>query len=251
MESILEIISKFPTITLDQMDKVKLMDRTDTKYVFGVEKLGGLLSDLREFFQVLDVDGNLVSDYETLYFDTDEFTFFNDHQHGRGNRYKVRYRVYNSNGLSYFEVKFKTNKGRTIKERVKISGGNIFENQKATDLLVKHPKIANLNIFPKIWVNYSRITLVHNTLPIRMTIDIKLYFKHGETRIDLNEIAILELKREKSKGGGIENILASHGIHKSKFSKYCHGIMEIYPGIKINNFKERLRIIKKFKHENN
>ena len=43
MNNLTNIISKFSSITLDEMDGVKLMSRTDTKFAFKVDQLPLLL----------------------------------------------------------------------------------------------------------------------------------------------------------------------------------------------------------------
>ena len=41
------------------------------------------------------------------------------HQNKKLNRYKIRQREYLISDISFFEIKFKSNKGRTIKKRIK------------------------------------------------------------------------------------------------------------------------------------
>lgn len=245
MNTLENTLSLFQTISLNQMDEVKLMDRIDTKYVFSIEKLEPLLWEIKEDYKILEVAGKVQSDYETLYFDTSDFRFFHDHQHGKGTRYKVRFRVYLSNKLSFLEVKLKNNKGRTVKERVKVKSDDLLESTKSRELLSHHPLIKNLAIHPTIWVNYTRITLVHHQNPIRMTIDTNLHFIRDDKRIDMGEIAILELKRQKSSVSPVEKLLKAFRISPMNFSKYIQGIMKMYPSIKINNFKERTRVLNK------
>ena len=46
--------------------------------------------------------------------------FYNDHHNQRVNRHKIRFREYVDSGLIYLEVKCKTNKGKTVKKRLKV-----------------------------------------------------------------------------------------------------------------------------------
>ena len=67
---------------------------------------------------ILQIDGKRKHDYKSLYFDTEDRKFYNDHHNQRVNRYKVRYREYVDSGLVFLEIKCKNNKGKTIKKRL-------------------------------------------------------------------------------------------------------------------------------------
>ncbi|MCE9538823.1 MAG: VTC domain-containing protein, partial [Bacteroidetes bacterium] len=119
MKNLNSILAEFSPITLKEMDGVKLMDRIDTKYVFTVQQLPVLLEQLKNDYKILTVEGNRLSRYESLYFDTKNFDLYHCHHRRKPNRYKIRFRKYVESNLHFFEVKFKNNKGRTIKNRVK------------------------------------------------------------------------------------------------------------------------------------
>jgi hypothetical protein len=76
-----EIVAGFEPITLKEMDQVKLMDRTDTKYTFSLAQLSEILEEMRPYYRVLDVDGKKISRYKTLYYDTTNFTLYTKHPH--------------------------------------------------------------------------------------------------------------------------------------------------------------------------
>jgi hypothetical protein len=65
-----DILNEFETISLKEMDSVALMDRTDTKFVFRVDQLPDFLEQIKNDYRILDVKGNRISRYESLYFDT-------------------------------------------------------------------------------------------------------------------------------------------------------------------------------------
>lgn len=249
MLSIEEIVNHFEPITLKEMDSVKLMDRIDTKFVFRIEKLPKLLLELEKDYKILDVEGNRISKYETLYFDTDDFKFYYEHQRGRGFRHKVRIRTYLSSNKHFFEIKLKNNKGRTIKDRIKLQSDEIEIKEEAILFLAQHKQLENIKLKAVIWVNYSRITLVHKTKAQRLTIDTNLLFKNESQEKLLFEIAIVELKKEKASGNELTQRLHSYKIYKSKFSKYCYGIIFLYNQVKHNNFKIKLQTLNKIIHE--
>jgi hypothetical protein len=102
------------------MDDVKLMSRTDTKFAFKANKMPLLLKKLLPFYRVLAIDGKLIHDYKSLYYDTDDRKFYLDHHNGRVNRNKIRFREYVGSKLTFLEIKLKNNKGKTIKKRMKV-----------------------------------------------------------------------------------------------------------------------------------
>ena len=102
------------------MDDVKLMSRTDTKFAFQASKLPLLMEKMIPFYRVLNINDQLIHDYKSLYFDTDQRKFYLDHHNGRVNRNKIRFREYVGSSLTFLEIKRKNNKGRTIKKRIKV-----------------------------------------------------------------------------------------------------------------------------------
>ena len=118
MSNFLPIVADFLPITLNDMDEVKLMSRTDTKFVFQLSKLPKLLLQLQPFYNVLTINSKVIHNYKSLYYDTEERKFYIDHHNSRINRNKIRFREYVDSGLTFLEVKLKNNKGRTIKKRM-------------------------------------------------------------------------------------------------------------------------------------
>ncbi|MBL0342143.1 MAG: VTC domain-containing protein [Bacteroidetes bacterium] len=118
VESIPQYLKAFKPIGLVELDKVALLDRMDTKYVFTIEQLPMFLDRLKDTYCVLEINNNSMFHYESLYFDTDAFYLFNQHFVGL-NRYKVRFRKYVESNQSFFEIKFKNNKSRTVKTRIR------------------------------------------------------------------------------------------------------------------------------------
>ena len=112
-----DLIKDFDPITLDEMDEVKLMSRTDTKFAFSSAKLPQLLSRMLPFYRILNINNKLIHDYKSLYYDTSENKFYLDHHNNRVNRNKIRFREYVDSGLVFLEIKTKNNKGKTIKKR--------------------------------------------------------------------------------------------------------------------------------------
>ena len=57
-------LSRFEKITLSEMDNVKLMSRTDTKFAFNISKLSKVLEKLSQFYRVMEIDGERAHHYK-------------------------------------------------------------------------------------------------------------------------------------------------------------------------------------------
>ena len=222
------------------MDSVKLMDRTDTKFLFRIEQLSSILEEIKSDYRVLDVNGARASKYETLYFDTENHDLYLRHQCGKMNRYKVRQRKYVESNLHFFEVKFKNNRGRTVKERVKRKEFEFIIRGKAEKLLKEISPLKPETLKPALWVNYTRITFVNKFSKERLTLDINLEYKKGDDRKLLDKLVIAEVKQEKSSPSRFIRVVRSKAIREGGISKYCFGVIYMNEGIRKNNFKPKL-----------
>lgn len=242
------ILLNFDPITLKEMDSVALMNRTDVKFVFSKELLPYFLEQLMDYYAVLDVNGNRISRYESLYFDTEKFDLYFSHHRKKRARYKIRCRKYVESDLHFFEVKFKNHKGRTIKDRIKQSliDGKIRDS--AEGLLKAKTPIAASQLEAKFWVNYSRITLVNKTAPERVTIDLNVTFKNDEQEMLVEDMVIAEVKQDKEVASRFLELMKKNRIRRTGISKYCHGVINLYQTLKHNNFKKKLHLIKKILH---
>lgn len=245
-EKIHTVLNDFEPISLKEMDSVKLMDRTDTKFIFHIKQLPEILNEIRPFYRSLEVGGIRMSKYETLYYDTDDFELYTRHHCGKMNRYKVRSRKYVESNLNFFEVKYKNNKGRTIKNRIKTSAIEQTLSENAKVFLGSHSELDPDQLKPRIWINYTRITLVNKKSAERLTIDIGLHFMTGTGKNDLSDLVIAEVKQDKMNSlSPILEVMRKKRIQIGSISKYCFGIVSMYPGLRKNNFKEKIRQINK------
>ena len=225
------------------------MDRTDTKYLFTSTRLPLILDELKKDYRVLEINGNRVSQYESLYLDTRNFDLFHQHRRGKANRFKVRFRKYVESELTFFEVKFKNNKGRTIKDRVKhkqqIDGA---VKDKAEILLKEKTTLNAASLEAKLWVNYSRITFVNKNSPERVTIDLNLTFKNKEQDRLIQNLVIAEVKQDKATTSSFIKLMKKHHIREGSISKYCFGVISLFENIKHNNFKPKLTALNKIRY---
>lgn len=230
------------------MDDVKLMNRTDTKFAFKLEKLPLILEKMQPFYRVLSINDKLIHDYRSLYYDTIGRKFYLDHHNRRVNRNKIRFREYVGSDLTFLEIKKKNNKGRTIKKRIKatkISDKLTVEQKQYINKIVGQ----DINVEAKQWINFSRITFVHKVQKERLTIDIDLTFNNKESSGDLKKIVIAEAKQERMSRSLSDFMKIAKELHilPMRISKYCMSTLELNPTLKQNRFKEKKIFINKLK----
>ncbi|MCF0197866.1 MAG: polyphosphate polymerase domain-containing protein [Bacteroidaceae bacterium] len=232
-------------ITLEQMSEIRLMNRTDTKFVTNKTKLAQLLELAQGHYYAQFHAGSKVAEYMTTYWDTDDHHFFMEHHNGRAPRQKVRVRTYMDSGQTFLEVKTKNNHGRTKKKRIEVpsqetlTGGDAFVQER-----VQRPLET---MMPTVRNHFHRITLVNYGKTERLTIDFDVEFKNFETgqATDTGDLVIIELKRDGNVYSPVLDLLRQLRIKPSGFSKYCIGSVMTNPDLKMNLFKPKLVRISK------
>ena len=222
------------------MDAVKLMNRTDTKFVFPLTTLIKILPKLVEHYRVLEINGVRLNAYRSLYFDTENFQFYHQHHNGKTNRNKVRFREYIDSGLSFLEVKRKNNKGKTVKKRIKVN--EIAESLEGSNLDFVNKVIGSkIPLKPQHWNKFSRITFVHKRRKERLTIDVNFRFEDiNSTKKNLGDMVIAEVKQAKRNlSSNFIRIIKEERIHPFRISKYCMATATLFPKLKKNNFKRK------------
>tara|TARA_Y100000385_G_C13090254_1_gene638384 strand:+ start:1961 stop:2713 length:753 start_codon:yes stop_codon:yes gene_type:complete len=232
-------LKSFAPINLKQMDRVKLLRRTDTKYLISKKRVSDLLPLLAQDYFILEIDGNRIASYHTAYLDTPEKTYYKHHHQGRNKRHKVRFRNYVESGLSFLEVKLK-DKGKTNKKRImSIQKNSLDVAQKGflkewipDDLEQLQTSLEN---------TFQRVTLVHKIEQERVTIDFNLNFVLKNQTIPLGEQVIIEIKQSRvNRNSVISKLLRSNLIRPFRLSKYCIGSILMDEGLKYNRFKSNL-----------
>lgn len=247
--NIRQLVEQLPPITLDEMKSIRLMKRTDTKFVTNIETLACLLTMCRGHYYAQRVADDAISPYTTLYFDDAErHEMFRRHQAGHRPRTKVRARTYVNGGISFLEVKKKDNHGKTRKKRVQVpSIDAVMHDRAGEDFLTEATGYTWDDICPTVRNFFNRITLVNYEKTERLTIDFDLRFFNYETKEEtsMGRAVIIELKRDGRVPSPILPLLRELRIHENGFSKYCIGSVITNPGLRVNNFKMKLRAIEK------
>lgn len=247
----LDVWQQMPTITLDEMRSVKLMNRIDTKYVLSEEEVLQLLQRaLEASYRVQIIDGVRACRYLTLYYDTPEREMFTLHHNRKLTRQKLRTRTYLESGTTFFEIKNKSNRGRTKKRRTEIKAEELTcftQNSEARELLTSNSRYTTAELTPALITSFCRITLVNPTLTERSTIDLELSYEDARTgnKAHIERMAIVEIKQDGNTASELKLMLRDMHIAPLKVSKYCLGTTLTVEGIKHNRFKAKIQQINK------
>ncbi len=240
------VLSKFSTISLEEMAHARLMNRVETKFAFSAHELPELLDKLTEHYKILKVSEKLFSEYETVYFDTQDHFFYHEHHRKRKNRYKVRFRKYVDSNLTFFEIKQKRN-GRVNKERIKVENQDFSIGTRESNFLLSSD-VGQLKLQKTLVNSYNRITLVSKSSVERVTFDLNVAFINENDETCMDKLVIAELKQEHvSRTTPVYLALKEMQIKPYSLSKYCIGLLQTKDRstIKYNRFKKKLMHINK------
>jgi hypothetical protein len=240
------LVDSFDPIILEEMDAVALLNRIDTKFVMPIGQLSGVLAGLCNDYRILSAGGQRLNRYRTLYFDLPDFELYRLHVNGNGDYYKVRSRQYTDSGLSFLEVKHKTNKGRTIKDRILTHCMVTHLDRGSENWLGGVFPYKSRGLEPKLWNTFTRITLVGKRFDERVTLDMNLAFFTASKAVYVNGIVIAEVKRNaENTSSPFQARMRSERLRAQGFSKYCLGITLLYDQVKKNSMKPKLLWIEK------
>ncbi len=257
-ESIRTLLESFSPISLTDMSSVKLMNRTDTKFVASQQMLEQFLRQMAGRYSVQETAGHRIGSYHTVYLDTPDCQMYLAHHNRRLTRQKIRIREYVDTQTFFFEIKNKNNHGRTRKKRIPTDGFGIGQNGGLSRIpstnpafeqfFLRHSRYPFESLSPALENRFQRITLVNQTMTERITIDINLKFNNlrtGQTA-DLSPLIIIELKQDGlNSSKETRRILDACRIKPFRISKYCIGSALTDPRLKQNNFKQKIRTLQK------
>ena len=234
-------LNDFQTISLDELDKVRLLDRQDTKFVFNQNQLPRVLDKIKPFYRILEINNSSVFGYDNTYFDTDDFLFYKQHHNENRNRFKVRFRKYSSSSKSFFEIKIKNNKNRTVKKRLLLDEMTKCLGEQEKKMVSEIIGLSGNHLNPMLDIQFSRITLTDKSFSERLTIDTNLSALNGSVSKVFDQLVISEIKQKKyNPKSNFVQILRDFKIPEIRFSKYCMGMLQVNKGIKYNRFKPKL-----------
>lgn len=249
------ILGSYTPISLEEMGRVKLMNRIDTKYILPRSILPYILQDAQDAYFVQEIENKHIASYDTLYYDTPDLEMYMLHHNRHLVRQKIRVRKYVDSSLTFLEIKSKTNKGRTKKKRVQVDSFALRHDMQGYGKIAmpigafieQYSNYHFAHLSPHLRTLFQRITLVNKTQKERLTIDINLRWENQITgnTAEYPDLVILELKSDGNIRTKMAEILLAHHIHPFKISKYCVGTVLTTPHIKHNRFKRKIRRIEK------
>lgn len=245
-EKLNEILKKFDSIELKEADKAKLMNRTDTKYWFHTDILPTVLELISKKYFVLRINDFSILPYTTTYYDSLENSMYVAHHNGKLNRFKIRTRSYRLTNSSFLEIKFRNNKNRTIKKRMKIAAENNAFSEQEKKFISENTLYKSDDLRPVLTNKFDRITLVNKDFNERCTIDLNIHYESETNKSSLRNFVVIEIKAEgKNRNSALGLALKELKIKPSRFSKYCIGMLQLYIGLKHNRFKNKIQNINK------
>lgn len=242
------ILSDMTPVMLDEMNAVRLMNRTDSKFLLNRTQLMAMAPQWKSNFLVQEIEGKRISAYKTLYFDTPDAITYTVHHNRQLHRQKIRQRIYLDTNDAFCEIKNKVNTGRTKKKRIHIplsSWGDLYELPEMADFIREKVWITDQHLYPRLQNQFHRVTLVNQAKTERITIDTGISFVNmrDETKATVNGLVIVEVKQDGSKPSDFKQILRENRVQQKGLSKYCLGMLLTDSEIKYNRFKAKVRYV--------
>lgn len=238
-ELLRSLIEQPPSISLEAMAPLSLLDRTDHKFVLSQEQLHEALAATLEHYTVLQVGAVRLHRYLTTYFDTPDLALYFDHHNGKRSRYKLRCRSYLDTETAFVEVKMKTNKERTVKYRYQTPVHVTSVATLSRDWLPPSWPYRMETMQAVVWNRFTRITLANFEQQERITIDLDIVFGSGEQWFSHAGLCVVEVKQPKFSLMRSPFTRQLHRMHlqPQSISKFCIAAAHFYPGCKTNQFK--------------
>jgi SPX domain protein involved in polyphosphate accumulation len=178
----------------------------------------------------------------SLYFDTPNFTFFNDNLIGSNHRIKFRLRWYDSpqSDSSPLNLELKIKRGE-VAEKLSFKIGEIkkfdYNSTKTLNKLIKERSIPNYikeifyTLTPTLTNNYERKYYISADGNLRLTLDFNLSYGKpfsNDFKYQNPYIHLIEAKYSPNHDNKASQILSKFPFRISKNSKYVDGINRIY-----------------------
>ncbi|TNU72872.1 polyphosphate polymerase domain-containing protein [Miniimonas arenae] len=216
-------------ISLEELLAVaELQTRVDRKYLLPTSQLA-LIDDADPDLRVLEIAGSTSHRYASCYLDTADLESYLLAAHGRPRRYKVRTRTYRDSGEEFLEVKTRSVRGETVKDRLPLAEASRTERHRFAPATVRErtgielPAVSPLQ--PVLDVTYSRTTYLLPASDSRVTVDTDLEWTqvHTGRRLALPGWAVVETKTT-GRPCALDHLLWHSGIRPRRMSKYTCGL---------------------------
>ena len=248
-EALRDRLSDFAPVSLESIAPHALQDRCDTKFLLSQTQLPRLIEALRRDYLVLEVGGVHLHRYRTLYFDTASFDLYQRHQQSSRSALKIRSRQYVDSGRAFFELKRKVEPCRSVKVRTETP--TIVTELTATEgsFIAANSSVDSERLHPKLWNRFERITLVSKTRRERVTLDIGVQFEGLSGVVRVPGVVVGELKQERfDRRSQFFRQMRSIRSRPTGFSKFCVGAALLYPQLKRNRTRPKLKMLARLAH---
>ena len=251
MSTFKNYFTSFLPISLQELDSVALLDRTEEKFIIPDFWCEEISKNLKLDYKILEIGGERQFRYNNLHFDTPDNICLEDHIRGRKNRFKVRIRSYSNSKISFLEVKSRNVYGRSSKMRLQRSSEQwddpltIEEEQFLGDCV---PFASMLS--PVLYSSYLRYTIASLHRGERVTFDTELEYTtlKGEKFIPLDGLSIVELKQEeKDRRSSLHKIFRERSDRRAplgrtiRISKYVLGRLHTNKTLSSRAYLESLK----------
>jgi len=178
-----DTLEKFSPISLTELNsQASFLDRVETKYIIDELTLSDVLKELEKDFFVLSINWKTVQEYSSIYMDTDDYYFYNQHNKGEKVRTKIRTREYVDSKIAFFEYKQKDKK-LTRKFRFQSNLENHWEMTPESEKFVEGIYMSMywespMKITPALETRYNRLTLCSKDSSERLTVDFNVRVKN-------------------------------------------------------------------------
>lgn len=238
--------ARLGSVSLDALvTEAALMSRVDRKYLVPLHEAQRQIDGLDSDSRVLEISGRREFSYDSVYFDTADHLSYRLTAQRRRRRFKLRTRCYLDTDAAFLEVKTKSGRGATVKERVPYG---LADRERITEIGRDHvvrvlgeqgygPALVDA-LAPALVSRYQRTTLLLSD-GSRATIDCRLQWVNervdGLGAIELPDHAIIE---SKSTGGPsqLDRALWRTGYRPSGISKFGTGTAALHPELPGNKW---------------
>lgn len=234
------MIADLRPISLDEvMGRAALLTRVDRKYLLPLAEMPSLIDAMAEFIRVVDIDGRRRFRYRSDYFDSPDLVCYLAAARKRRRRFKVRVRSYVDTGTQFVEVKRRGPRGRNVKQRNALHGGDW---RSYAETVVD----GDLSTFTlALSATYQRTTLFVPRSNSRVTIDTGIEWSRpgmglGNHTVRLPDVAVLESKSS-GRVPEIDRLLWSLHHRPVSVSKYGTGLAALRPDLPAHRWLPVLR----------
>jgi hypothetical protein len=229
-----QAVEGFESISLDELEEAAaLQRRVDHKYLISHEQFSRLAAGLRRDHRVLEIDGERVFAYESVYFDTESLACYADHAAGRRPRFKARSRLYQATGTCVFEVKIKRADGETDKRNldqpVEAHGRLTSQARDFLDATLSNAGLTGGELRPSLITSFVRATFGSGAARATCDFRVHLSLPDGPATQLREDLCLVETKSEEGDSPA-DRLLAEIGVEPRSFSKYQTGIQALAKG---------------------